>query len=474
MSKVDKGTDMSSLLAGLLDVSAGSQNTNSVGSLVRMIPSSLTPQSQGVQSLDRLVSPPRPSRGPAPLDPGKFGTDAVITTTTNISYKYGKNKNEEVTGRVYKSSAPGPLVLVFPADGSGKDGYIGLAHHLASYGFNVAVILNPAQSEGFDEGTYVQSAIHYLYTNNSPFPNGHLSDDVVLLGHSHGGRVAIQNALYVSTQKIPGFTPKQLRSLVIMAPSFGEMGSFTISEFYQYALWLELAGSFLGIAAAADNDSNAKGLKAPGQPMQSGFLVYDTIGSQPFVTTPNSKLPKDMIYFHDPSVVNSSSVHYFQNNLIARAYITAHLMRHVMNVSDYDIFLKLQVRPGSLQMFNGMIRQQHDELRHTIMDGDHKGENLASVSTSQFGVTVLSGLEPWVWDQFSPHSTKCLAIVWDRLTQMSKNQIGPNHFTLAFKEPVLNIEMYRYLVFRATQVHPASTPNKEVDMDITMSGKLFA
>ncbi len=380
-------------------------------------------------------------------------------------------------GQLYTSpqNSFGPLVLIHTADGIGFPAslqYQSLGRHLASYGFHVAVISKSALSQGLAEASLLQETVHYLYGDNtSPFNlpsplKGRLSNDVVLIGHSAGGRLAIQGFNLIKNPSLPFVTPRKLRSLVLYAPAFSPIPHFsTFSEFMKS--WNAHSpdsdvDSFLGIHVVQDRDPHAYGKKQTGEPMMSTFLVYDMFGrNDQWVTG----VEKDMVFVQ----WMGAKPHAFQNELFTRAYTTAFLLKNVLGQTYFEQFLKNQVRPPSLLKFGDNIWQQHDERQRIIVldfDHDYNFPVTSTIETSPHGIAAFAKYES-KWDSTSPHFSKVLKLFWDRTTMTS--QAGDNWLRIKFSSALSLPASLKYFTFRIGQGFPAMLGQVPMALDVRVA-----
>lgn len=357
---------------------------------------------------------------PAMPDPGLAGPH-VVTADKYYFFFAVTAPSIKCEGQIYSSGVVGPLVLILPLDvfpGTNWLLYQKLGRHLASHGFNVATVSRIAAALPFD--IILQETVNYFFSGQkqpqsplSPFV-GLLPDSVAIIGHSHGGSDALQHFKLVRKPTLGFVTPRNLKSLVLMAPSFSSKGEK--NDYFTYFLPMvpefdSSVDSFLGLSVTHDADSFAYGPKKDGQPMLSNFLVYDTFGSSS-KSINFCPILKDMIFA-------SPFSHKMQEYTFVLAYTAAFLQKHLIGNSVYDAMFKLQARPPSIS--GDKIWQQHEEKFHLgVFDGDNQSASLNSIEKSPEGINT-SVSTPWMVDKFSPHLTKLLRIFWNRFPGQGAN-----------------------------------------------------
>ena len=402
-------------------------------------------------------------------DPGLPG---ALSVSIDEHYWFISQTDPKVIceGQLYSSGAKGPLVLIFPFDYGGQNGpnwlqYKALGRHLASYGFNVAT---SSRKKGLSSDIILQETFSYLYGGKknimsplSKFGNKLENKDELfeaVIGHSHGGSDMIHFSRLVRKPSLNWVTPRDLKSLVLLAPSFGPGKDDYYQNFSPLVPQFDSStDSFLGISVTHDADNNAYGKKRLDQPMLSNFLMYDTFGSS-FNELDWSSVEKDMIFAHgDTSPVPYS--HGMQDKKFVLAYVAAFLRKHVKGDIIYDSIFKLQIRPPSLASVK--LWQQHEERsRIGVFDGDQKSTFFKSLQASPEGIHLTTSIA-WQKDQYSPHLSKQLKVYWLR---SSPNQ-GPNWFSIELND--LDVSSCRFLSFRLGQVF-IGAGKPAVDMRIVL------
>ncbi len=395
------------------------------------------------------------SQGGAPrihVDPGVLGS----YKTASVSYDFLSKifPGTKFFGQLYwPLAAVGekfPLVVIVHARRAAPNPhlmYSVLAKHLASHGFVVISISRGSPHKDgylFDEvfDILLQETISWLYGTTL---KNMTTDDVAIIAHSSGGGLTIENFHRIRFPNKP-FLAKNLVSLVLFAPIIPP--NFTeLSKNFDLA-----TDSFLGIHTVDDDDKTAFGLKDPFQIMRSTFRMYDTMGKSTN-SSQFSLIEKDMIFANlkvaSPGVIALG--HFFQDHLFARVYVTSFLLKQMKQQSEYEKYLKLQMRPTSLASQTALtIWHQHEGRgKFSISDFDHSDGMLSEIKTSASGIKVGLVL-PWLLDSRSPHATKCLRILWDRTKAAPFTE---NSFTLNFKSP-LDVTGYGFLSFRMCQASP--------------------
>jgi pimeloyl-ACP methyl ester carboxylesterase len=411
---------------------------------------------------DDKIPPSHPLIPRINIDPGVTGPYATqyIGPYSFVSYNIPALK---FYGTAYVSAQVGPVVLIYPADGAAPDaqlGYDSLAKHLISHGFHVATIglREPGQ-------VVIQDTIRFIYNDLKSAFKLKVLDQVFVIGHSAGGRVALENVHLVSKPKILNSLPRTLKGLILFAPAFAGSSDFTVSAFESIVPRMDsTVKAFLAITAIRDKDPQACGVyKDYDSPMPSNFLVYDRMGTTGS-TKATSTVEKDMIFTEfvsPPTEVGQE--HYFQNDLVTKAYVTAFLHRHAGNNAYYEQFLKMQIRPPSLEDVVKPIWQQHEERdRIVAVDNDLQSLQTSSIEKSETGIVAIPVEKPWQFDQHNPHATGALYVYWSR-----KSTVEPTWFKVKFDE--INIVGYKYLSFRVGQVYLEDKVGQELDMTLSVN-----
>lgn len=410
-------------------------------------------------------------------DPGKPGENLV--TEEGVVFLAQSKGMLQLQGWLYKSQASvGPLVLIFKADASGpfSSAYAGIGKHLASHGFHVVVLETQILSTlKISAPDLLQEMVGYLYGDNTvqgnmPSPlKGRLTSDVALVGHSVGGQQVLHSCSLIRSPKLSFVKPRQLRSLVTLAPAWGTAwDADEIINAFDSQSPDTSTDSFLGMNVTDDTDGNAYGRKSPGKPMHSAFLLFDLFGrSQP---TNMSTVEKDMIFVHWGLLKPGG--HYFQNQNFTLAYVAAFLLRNVLKRPGYEVFLKEQQRPPSLVSSPIKIYQQHDDRsRILVMDPDFTTSDFLGLETSPHGLLLSNGV-PAAADWSSPHFSDVLRIIWDRTTVTG--QSSNNWFRVRFKSKLSLSTAVRYLTFRIGQLYPPMSGQVKQSLDLRIkvsSGK---
>jgi hypothetical protein len=302
------------------------------------------------------------------------------------------------------------LVVIAHADGEGPPmdahlNYEGLSEHLASHAFIVVSINRyPTQQVGgainFFEDLLSAHLMH-LYSG-SPVRFS-LTTGVALIGHSAGGRSVTAHADVVEDLGL------DLRAVVLMAPTvdLNLTPSFNgVSE------------AFLGLHVFADGDAAAYGQKAPDQPMQSTFLVYDRAGTTSDIDV--LSMTKSLVFANDlvgNPALGMSAGHYFQNRPFALAYVNAFLQQHLNGHAIFARFLKYQERPGSLPPSLDLLQLHQDPIRLTVAAFEGESTQNTHALGGQIlygeGISVASLQASEVVDPFSPHESGVLFLEMD-------------------------------------------------------------
>lgn len=277
---------------------------------------------------------------PRALDPAVFGPNTTCEREHDFSrFVFGVKQwfkcklyvPGSLIGNVCVATNSSPLVAVMHADKTFTTSdclmYDLLGRHLASHGYIVSVIARFTRTDGQaqwkqlpneHEWLFVDAHLDWLYTESSVKTK--LLSKIAVVGHSAGGSTVLQHLTAFSSKK-PVF------DLILLAPAFS---------------WDHLppfAGNtvgFLGMNISHDTDGAAGGLAwtiPPPLKMGTALGVFDKV--------PHQAVQKDAIYF-------GQGDHYFQNALVARAYITAHLGLHLKGIIAYGDIFRLQQPPGSL------------------------------------------------------------------------------------------------------------------------------
>lgn len=396
-----------------------------------------------------------------PLLPGPFGscfdTQYVFSPPTHPTRSYfgqvylpgGQGQNNCVTTDKF------PLVIIAHADGETNNPasahlrYATLSRHLASHGF-VVVSLNRGTYLGWTEdfGDVLEETVHFFFANS--FVKTNLSGPVAVIGHSAGGGKALVEAPRVRFPKsmYSGKVGHNLAALIQFAPS---LAGFTQSIADNVAFTCR---AYLGMTVTSDSDKGTWGMKLEDQPMGSVFRVYDALGKK---GTP------DLSSFTKDSVFIVGGNHYFQNSSPALAYVTAMLRRTVLGETSYNNFLKHQHNPPSLKV--KVFQQHEDPARLSILRFDSPDSRVKSIFPQNVTAQIVT---TFIDDEFSPHETKALKVIWDRTKPPGSFAI--TRLLIELTEPGIDASSVSFLSFRITQSYVPGTVRPSFDLGVKLNG----
>lgn len=398
-----------------------------------------------------------------PLLPGPFGgcfdTEYSFSPPTHPERSYfgqvylpggvGKN-NCATTGRF-------PLVIIAHADGGSPPSqahvdYEILARHLATHGFVVAS-LNRGTHLGWtnDFGDVLEETVHFFLANS--FVSTNLSGPVAVIGHSAGGGFVLEAAQRVRFPKslYAGKVGRDLAALIQLVPA---LGNFTqaIADSASFA-----CRAYLTILITGDTDFGTWGKKMEDTPMASGFRVYDAMGK---VGSPDlSMVTKDSVF------AVGISDHFCQDTPPILAYITAMLRRSVLKEIAYNNFLKHQHKPPSLKT---KVFQQHEDFqRLSILRFDTPDSRVKLISPENVVTQIVT---TYIDDEFSPHETKALKIIWDR--SKPPGSFAKTRVLIQLIDMGVNASAFNLLSFRITQSYIKGIPPRPSrDLGVKLNGQ---
>lgn len=392
---------------------------------------------------------------PDPAEPGPFrvcthiysfeGSDAITQSGTFFVPALSVSHGRCVThGRF-------PVLVITNADGP-HGGYAGLGEHLASNAIIVAVVNRGLSVQAEEFEPFLLDHVDYIYNDSEV--KDFVRKDLALLGHSAGGRAVLHHAGAIETLNLPVLGELgdiETKAVILLAS--------TVDADFEKTFAGETP-ALMGMNVTNDSDPVAFGNKSPGQVMQSTFRIYDEAGLIPGI--PNQfSLEKDMIF------VNGGGSHYFQNAAFAKAYINAFLQLHLRGHGTFRRFFKQQEEmPPPLGDSFPSIFQQHAEPAQLLLanfeDGSADEHELGgAIQASGAHIENVVVGDAHQLDDFSPHHTKVMKFDWTLGDggAVTPGGAGPDLIRFEFDEP-LDLQPYRYVSFRITQVFaPATNPS---------------
>lgn len=341
----------------------------------------------------------------------------------------------ESTGKVATNC---PLVLIVharfttPGQTDGKEHlrYRVVASHLASHGFAVFSVNRSLNAGEPAVGDLIDATIQHLFSKS---PNRvFLRDEVILLGHSSGGRAVIENARRVRTPsgKFSPALPHDLKAVVLLAPAVHGLSNSVLVGLAAHC------SAVLGLTVSTDDDADTYGSKESGLPMQSIVRVYDLL----------PLIEKDLVFAVPPPVPppppqKQQVGHYFQDENFVRAYVTAFLHRHISKNGFYTSFLKYQIRPPSIPLGWKVVHLHQDRSLETMTFADL--DPISPKIESLGGLKVDTPLT-YAVDEFSPHVTRAIRI--------KLNRTNPGLDMVSMTRPVpLDLSGFTHVAFRIGQ-----------------------
>jgi hypothetical protein len=362
-----------------------------------------------------------------------------------------------ISAQLCLPSGMSDVVMIFHADNflhpAGNSEYFleyeKLSLHLSSHGFvviSVSRYFGSASSgpwknatEHYQRDGIVQSTVKWLY--NSSFLKGNVSNKISFVMHSAGGN-------YLETLPLVPLMGKVLSSIVMLTTVYKNP-----PETYGIPYWTK---AYLGLHCSQDLDPASITGAQPGKfglSQWSGFVVFDTFEK-------TQGFSKDFVFFQ-----SSPAGHYYQNEPVSKAYLTAFLGFHMKGILAYGEYLKLCQPPGSLlskQILS--LRPEHGEPEGVLDLCNLENQGSFSVSGNS-GIDSIVIDAGWKLNEWCQHKTK---------VAMFRFLSGWANPRLVFSLSVSkNISQYRYLTFRMGQVYDPDYQDPNTPLNVQVGINTF-
>lgn len=337
--------------------------------------------------------------------------------------------------------------------------YDGIMKHLASHGY---IVLSAARYFGTtQDGPWInakqpeqkygliQSHISWLYEQSIAKLN--ITNNVAVIMHSAGGR-------FLETLGSVTQAGRVLAAIITFTPAF------KFSEVPEYKLDFKTK-AYLGLHTTPDEDPASMHVLGnhPKMINNSGFALYDSLEE-------TIGFAKDFVFFTPPFpiVPGYQGQHYYQNNLVAKAYTTAFLGFHVKGIGQYADIFRLGSPAGTLKIQEPLwsVRQQHGHIDapnfHRLCEFRLPG-SFSILTTS--GVIERKVGQGFTLNAWCPHVSH---VAWFRFNQPV--------FRIIISLPAAAIlTAYKYLSFRMGQVYDADlklSANKPVQVKVGLNSQI--
>ena len=435
----------------------------------------LAPQEHMSLARAKLAFHPPPGK-PRALDPALLGSLSVCPPKTynfqaqlgqNIVLMRGRICFPVISPQLCLPTGKQAVVLIFHAHGQNPvtpaDDYLNydaLLRHLASHGY-VALSVGwyvgslPPLPEIWAPVTTLQqrngiikSTIAWLYGQSDARLN--VTDNISVIGHSAGGKFL--GALASISQ-----AGKKLSAVISFTPSIQAIDTIEMIPMF--------AKAYLGLHTAPDGDAVSKPVLDPNNKelRLTGFVLYD-------LWEATDGFAKDFVYFMPPSNMQPYIAgHFYQNSLVAKAYVTAFLGFHVKGLSAYSDVFRLAIPPGTFkeQEANWVVRQQHGHIDassfHRLCDFHIPSTFLLLSTSAVFEKKVGKG---YTFSAWCPHDSY---VAWFRFHRAQHARI-----IVSLTVPS-NLTGYKYLAFRMGQVFDAVlqlSANTSIQVKVGINGLL--